>query len=63
MVKPLSPTVELKGGAPERRYGEIYLIPVQRERQYGVYILGQGEETQYFGDWAVYYLPFRGPTR
>lgn len=59
MVKPLSQTIELDGGAEShRRFGEIYLIPVRPDREYGVYIYGQGEETQFFGGWAVYYQPF-----
>ena len=59
MVKPLSQTIELDGGAESRRrFGVIYLIPVRPDREYGVYIYGQGEETQFIGGWAVYYQPF-----
>ena len=58
MVKPISPTIDLGNPGAGRRYGEIYLIPMRPGRRYGVYIFGQGEESQSFGDWAVHFLPF-----
>ena len=57
MAKPLSQTVELEGPV-ERAVAELYLVPVQQSRYYGVYIFSRGQSRHSFGDFALYFLPY-----
>lgn len=58
MVKIKTQTVVLAEEEREkRRFGEVYLIPVQADKFYGIYIFGSGSEVQYFGDWGLFYIP------
>ena len=41
-----------------RRFGELYLAPMEKDRYYGVYIFASGVPEQYFSDWGVWYIPF-----